>query len=243
MTEDAENYAVTRVETDIEKSAMSTADLLGQVRLIQDVMTAVMKEGEHYGIIPGCEKPSLYQAGAEKLCMTFRLKPEFTIIKAVEEPNFIQYTVDCRLVHIPTGNIIGNCVASCNSRESKYRYRTTNTGRPVPPKYWDARDPKLLGGPQFSPRKIKGQWVIYERLEHDNPWDYQNTLLKMAQKRAFVGVTKGSTAASDIFTVDVEDMPGMHEEPPTEPTPRKTQEPPKKPPGRRPKRRICDCET
>jgi hypothetical protein len=38
-------------------------------------------------------------------------------------------------------------------------------------------------------------------------WELQNTIYKMACKRALVAATLNSTAASDIFTQDIEDMP------------------------------------
>jgi hypothetical protein len=46
-----------------------------------------------------------------------------------------------------------------------------------------------------------------DKVEHDNPADYYNTVLKMAKKRAHVDAVLTATAASDIFTQDVEDMP------------------------------------
>lgn len=45
------------------------------------------------------------------------------------------------------------------------------------------------------------------RVEHDNPADYYNTCLKMGKKRAFVDALLTCTAASDIFTQDIEDEP------------------------------------
>ncbi|WP_418719751.1 hypothetical protein [Bilophila wadsworthia] len=45
------------------------------------------------------------------------------------------------------------------------------------------------------------------RVEHDNPADYYNTCLKMAKKRALVDAVLTCTAASDIFTQDIEDEP------------------------------------
>lgn len=39
--------------------AISPARLIEQVTLIQNVMKSVMRDGEHYGKIPGCgDKPS-----------------------------------------------------------------------------------------------------------------------------------------------------------------------------------------
>jgi hypothetical protein len=40
-----------------------------------------------------------------------------------------------------------------------------------------------------------------------NPADVANTILKMADKRAYVAMSLLATAASDIFTQDLEDLP------------------------------------
>jgi iron-sulfur cluster assembly accessory protein len=75
--------------------AMRPADLLRQAALIQEVMHSVMKDGEHFGVIPGTEKKdrdgnllppdrqkrSLFKSGAEKLCFVFGLAPKLEIIK------------------------------------------------------------------------------------------------------------------------------------------------------------------
>jgi hypothetical protein len=46
-----------------------------RIQAVQEVMRGVMKEGTHFGTIPGTPKPSLWKAGAEVLCLTFRLAP------------------------------------------------------------------------------------------------------------------------------------------------------------------------
>lgn len=134
-----------------------------QVHLIQQVMSSVMKDGEHYGVIPGCgNKPTLLKAGAEKLAMTFRFAPQYCEIPGSrEEDGFIAYKIECRLSHIATGNFVGSGIGACNSREKKYL--------------------------------------------NANPWDIQNTLYKMACKRALVAAVLNATAASDIFTQDFDD--------------------------------------
>ena len=45
-----------------------------------------------------------------------------------------------------------------------------------------------------------------EKVENDNPADCYNTVLKMAKKRALVDAVLTATAASDIFTQDLEDI-------------------------------------
>lgn len=197
---------------------MSVADMRGQVALIQEVMASVMKKDEHYGTIPGTNKPSLLKAGAEKLIMTFRLVPD------VEEQTieFDNGHRECRVkvkLYTQNGIYLGSGVGSCSTMEGKYRFRTGPTeltANAVPKEYWDARKTnpaeaqKLLGGPGHVAKKNDhGEWVIAiqgDKVEHDNPADYYNTVLKMAKKRALVDACLTVTAASDIFTQDVEDM-------------------------------------
>ena len=86
----------------------------------------------------------------------------------------------------------------------------------MPRAYWDVRgeDPakaqELIGGRGFSVKKVDGKgWMIArggEKVEHDNPADHYNTVLKMAKKRALVDAVLTATAASDIFTQDLEDI-------------------------------------
>lgn len=200
-------------ESLVRKDQWSPHDLIAQVRTIQEVMRAVMKKDEHYGIIPGTgDKPTLLKPGAEKLCLLFRLKAGYEILPGSEaSDSFIRFIIRCSLIHIPTGQVWGEGIGTCNSHEAKYRYRSTNTGQPVPKEYWETRDPAILGGPQFKARKVSGEggparWVIYEQIEHDNPMDFDNTIVKMAEKRALAAAVLNATAASDIFTQDLDDL-------------------------------------
>ena len=103
------------------------------------------------------------------------------------------------------------------------------TGDPVPREYWDTRDQKLIGGKGHSTKKNPdtGKWEIVKQGEKvDNPdiADTYNTVLKMACKRALVHATINATAASDIFTQDLEDLPQAdqpHGDSPSQPDPPK----------------------
>lgn len=199
----------------------SVKDVVAQVVKIQTIMKDVMRDGEHFGVIPGCQKPSLLKPGAEKLGFTFRLAPKF---QGETDPKNLgsghrEYIIKCELYHIQSGVFYGSGVGSCSTMEAKYRYRTGPkefTGKPVPKTYWDVRksNPKkaqeFIGGIGFSVGKNDhGQWEICrqgEKVEHDNPADYYNTVLKMAKKRAHVDAILTATAASDIFTQDLEEM-------------------------------------
>lgn len=187
--------------------ALSVDQVAEQVVLVQRVMQRVMKRDEHYGVIPGTgDKPSLLKPGAEKLAHTFMLAPDYEIQRFDLPGGHREYEVVCKIASIATGHFLGSGVGSCSTMEGKYRYRWENTGRPVPREYWDTKDPALLGGPSYATRKVKGRWIIFHKVEHDNPADYYNTVKKMAKKRAFVDAVLTVTAASDIFTQDVEDL-------------------------------------
>lgn len=195
----------------LQEAPYSAADVLQQVALIQEVMRAAMKDGEHFGTIPGCgDKKTLLKSGAEKLGLTFRLGTEYQIQEKELANGHREYVVTCTLFHISSGRRWGQGVGSCATMESKYRFRSEDTGREVPSAYWDSRDKSLLGGSRFNAKKKnkdgKTRWTIVELVEHDNPADYYNTVLKMGKKRAHVDAILTATAASDIFTQDSEDV-------------------------------------
>jgi hypothetical protein len=173
--------------------SLTAADVRAQVNLMQDVMQEVMRDGTHYGKIPGTQSKSLYKAGAEKLMATFRLaaKPE---VEDLSESGEIAYRVTVSLL-TANGTFVGAGIGECSSAEEKYSWRAA-----VHKKEWDATPENR--------RRVKyyrdGKEVQQVRT---NPADVANTILKMAKKRAQVDAVITATAASDIFTQDIEDLP------------------------------------
>ena len=201
--------------------AWSPQQVLDQVRRIQDVMKLAMKENEHYGVIPGTKKPSLLKPGAEKLCLTFRFSPEYEVLPSSRfDESFIIYDIRCKLIHIPTGTLVGTGLGSCNSREEKYRWRTSARQCPGCQSETIIKGKEEFGGGWFCYKKKGGCGAKFEEQEpriieqkegrtiNDNPWDQANTIEKMGCKRALVAAVLNATAASDIFTQDVEDFSG-----------------------------------
>lgn len=192
---------------------LSAKDMQVQVNAIQEVMKQVMEDNVHYGKVPGCgDKPTLLKPGAEKICLMFGLAASFEIQERQLERSHREYTVVCTLKS-RSGAVMGQGVGTCSTMESKYRYRgneALSTGRPVPREYWDNnKDPSYLGGKGFVAQKIDGQWMICEKGERkENPdiADTYNTVLKIAKKRSHVDATLTTTAASDFFTQDIEDI-------------------------------------
>lgn len=204
---------------------LSVKEVERQIGKIQELMTSVMKNGEHYGVIPGTKKPSLLKPGAEKVCFIFRLEPEYQIERHELPDGHREFSVVCTLRQIGSGIKVGEGVGSCSTMESKYRYRTEEVKEEVgivPKSYWDAprdnqaaRDAELVkvyGPGKYRCKKTDNQWKAYritgDGEKKDNPdiADTYNTVLKMAKKRSYVDATLTATAASDFFTQDVEDF-------------------------------------
>ena len=198
--------------------ALSVQDVRAQVNLIQEIMSNVMQKDQHYGVIPGTQKPSLLKAGAEKLCLTFRLDPQYDITERHEGAH-LHITSKCTLYHIPSGQRFGSGMGSCSTRESKYAYRSSARKCPK-----CASEAIIKGKEEYG-----GGWVCFKkkggcgakftddapeivsqatgRVANEDLADQYNTVLKMANKRSLVAAVLNATAASDIFTQDVEDMP------------------------------------
>jgi hypothetical protein len=205
---------------DFSLSSMPVSQLLGQLAVVQEAMRLAMKENEHYGKIPGCgDKPALLKSGAEKLAFLFRMAPSFLIDERQLDRGHREYRVTCTMRQIGSGIVLGEGVGSASTMEGKWRFRTGPqkiTDRPVPKDYWNIRNENppaaqaLIGKGNAAKKGQDGLWYIAEgggeKIEHDNPADYYNTILKMAKKRAQVDATLTCTAASDCFTQDLDDI-------------------------------------
>ena len=199
---------------------MSVETIRAQVNLIQHVMREVMIEGQHFGVVPGTEKPSLMKAGAEKLNMTFHLRARYPQVQRTDMPNgHREIQTQCQLVS-PAGEVIGEGWGSCSTMESRYRYRNVSDYEiledPIPS---DAKERKQEYRKQgLGMKKVNGVWVWVkykdaQRQENPDIADTYNTVLKMSNKRALVAATLNATAASDIFTQDMEEVdPGVEPE-------------------------------
>lgn len=182
----------------LDRGALPVAAVVSRVRRIQEVMTSLMKKDTHYGIIPGTEKPTLYQPGAELLCVTFRVAPE-PVVEDLSSGDTIRYRVTSRGVNQETGELLGSSCGECSSDEEKYRWR-----KPVCDEEWAAAAEDQRREKWAKTRDGKAYKVKQVRT---SPADLANTVLKMANKRALIAMTRTVLACSDIFAQDLEDLP------------------------------------
>ena len=198
---------------------------------IVEAVKRLMEDGQDFGIIPGTTKPTLLQPGSDKLCNLFGLVPTFlTTEKELDwtgerhagEP-FIFYSVKCRLMR--GDYMMGEGEGSCNSWESKYRYRKSERVCPTCGGNSVIKGKAEYGGGWLCFKKQGGCGAKFkdgdqsiegqETGRKPNPeiFDMVNTILKMANKRAKIAATLNATSAHEFFTQDMEDIQPAAAEP------------------------------
>lgn len=180
-------------------------------------------EGEgDYGSLPGSKKKCLHQSGAHKLCELYGYAPTFpdNRIRRTERweltPPLFDYEVTCVLIRKGTDCVIAEGLGSCNSYESKYRYRKEERKCP------ECGAPAIIKGKA----QYGGGWVCWKkkdgcgenfpedderivsqhvgRVPNEDIADQKNTILKISAKRSLVSATIAATRSSGLFTVDME---------------------------------------
>jgi len=204
--------------------AMALEQALERYKILKQFIESVLVDGRDYGAMPGKETKVLLKPGAEKLSTFFGLTKEFVLVDRVEdwtggqhggEP-FFYYLYRCRMFR--RGLLVAECDGSCNSWESKYRYRKAERVCPdcgeaaiIKGKVeygggWLCWTKRGGCGAKFADQDGRITEQVVGRVKNPDAADAVNTVLKMAQKRAFVGSVVLAVNASDYFTHDVEDF-------------------------------------
>lgn len=179
--------------------AFTAVEVKAHVQRVQQVMKAVMIDGTHYGKIPGTgDKKSLLKPGAEVLGMTFHIAPSYRI-EDLSDHDSVRYRVTCTGTHQATGVVLGEGLGSASSNEEKYRWRKATR------REWEATNEDRRRVKYGYDRSTREEYEIQQ--VRTEPADIDNTVLKMACKRAQVAMIINATACSDIFTQDLEDIP------------------------------------
>ncbi len=176
----------------ILKPIAPIAEIIEQQNALRQFIKQALVKDRDYGEIPGIDKPTLLKPGAERINAAYGVIARFSIVEreidhdrenkwrkekrvydrgtwtgetqTIEGLSYglYRFVILCELVHRETGIVVGSCVGSCSTLESKYI---------------------------------------------DRPRDVENTIIKMGEKRAYIGATVLAYGLSDEFTQDVEDNP------------------------------------
>lgn len=170
---------------------------------IHELVRTVMKEGVHFGRVPGCgDKPSLLLPGAQVLKVAFKIATRY-MVEDISLPGEKTFRVTAEVYDQTNGAILGYGVGECSSSEDKYAWRKAVCDEEFENTPDDMRRLKYSKGRNndfYTTQQIR-----------TNPADIANTVLKMATKRADVHGTINVTSASEVFTQDLEDLPDGYE--------------------------------
>lgn len=190
--------------------ADTIAAIKENVQMVQHVMREVMVKEVHYGTVPGTQKPSLLQPGAEIIALAFH----WSAADAVEDLSYtdvVRYRVTCTLCSRETGEFVGSGQGEASSDEEKYRWR-----KAVCPQEYD-ETPESRRRTKWA--RGKGGSAYQTQQVRQEPADIANTVLKMASKRAFIAAVRKASGCSDMFAQDLEDLPAEVREAAIEPEP------------------------
>ena len=167
-------------------------ELIEYHKTMVEFIKEALVEGTDYGTIPGTKTPSLYKPGAERLCKSFNVAPKFFVVAKEKEHN-------AEVVWKKQKKVWRN--AHQGDREFKMVEETgTSLGL-----YAYTIKCRLVANGRVIAEGL-GSCSTMESKYIDRPRDCENTVLKMAKKRAFVDATLTAFGLSNRFTQDMEDL-------------------------------------
>lgn len=175
----------------------SPAQIKARIQAIRQLLETTLIKDVDYGKIPGTAKPTLYKSGSEQILAMFQIAVE-PIVEDLSNEDCARYRVTARLTNSLTEQFLGSGIGSASSNETKYKWRK-------------ASDREFEATPADR-RRTKFGYNRDERREYEEkqvrqePADVDNTILKMAKKRAQIDATLTVTGASSMFEQDLEDM-------------------------------------
>lgn len=172
----------------------SVAQVQAQRTAIVELMRHAMEADQDYGTIPGTNKPTLYKPGSEKLMSMFHLAGE-PIVEDLSTPDTMRFRVMLRITEMGSGRYLGSGVGEASSAEEKYQWRAA-----VCREEWEAT-PEDRRRTKWK-KSSSGAYSIQQ--VRTSMEDQSNTVLKMAKKRAQIDAVLTVTAASDVFSQDLE---------------------------------------
>ena len=181
---------VARIKTDI-----ALADALVQRGLEPDV---------DYGIHPGSKSHALKDPGAATIINAFNCYPKAEILFREVTDTKISYVIDVALISREDGQAKSTGTGACTTMETKYGYR------------W-VTDPEFYGYDRAAlKKKVKDGQTRY-RITNPDWSELENTILKMARKRAEVDAAMALPGVSRFMSkLNLGRQPARSSGPPSE---------------------------
>jgi len=152
-------------------------------------------------------KPALLDPGTFKMMNFFRVRPSHEVLAAevIREPGeeLVKYVVAAKLVHHVTGYVLAEGVGSCCTDEKKYQYRWLTQSRLKREQGFSDEAIEGLPFKELSGRS-GGKFKVY-RIRNPEILDLDNTILKMASKRAEMDAALQLPGVAAVFAQEPPD--------------------------------------
>ncbi len=192
MSEENGKALATRPEHALLRPVVSPAGLIEAQKETHQLIADALEKDRDYGKIPGTNKPTLLKPGAERLNLAFGVYPDYMV---TEQETDHDKEVTWKKRKWAWGEKRGEKIWSEESGTSLGFYRYV-----VRCELKRRATDEMVGVGIGSASTLESRYV-------DRPRELENTVLKMAQKRALVAATLNAYALSDRFTQDMEDAP------------------------------------
>ena len=176
---------------------------------LRESQKAILREGVDFGTIPGAgDKKNLLKPGAEKLLQWFGFGSRSVEIKierddpdnpsgVADKAHRIGVTYRTEVTKTIPGYgeiVVATCEGYAGYDEDRY-FATAEQARAKA----KAKEERYAKADNRQPKAWKWESITED---YRAPW---NTLIKMAQKRSYVGAAIDATSAAGLFTQDMED--------------------------------------
>jgi len=195
---------------------LTPEELVKRHKQMTELITVALQKDTDYGLIPGTHKPTLLKPGAERISVAFGAYPKYQIVE--EEIDYDRITTVTQTRWTNTNEKPSKETAAKLKAAGQGRWHKTNGSWAwqVPTGTEEVKIPGLyryLIQCSLISRKT-GTEIGYglascsslEPKYSSRPHSSENTILKMAEKRAFVAAVLNTFGLSDRYTQDVEDF-------------------------------------
>lgn len=181
----------------------TVGEVLAAQEQVTDFIAKALKSGRDYGVIPGTKtKPVLYKAGAERLCQAFGVYVDFEVLTE-EVDHYVENSYTKRVKewnNAYKGDKSFRWVEdSVATSYGLYRYV-------VKAKLYSRSTGELLGTGIGACSSMESKYI-------DRPLELENTILKMAEKRAMTAGIVIVFALSERFNPEEVDEGPAEERP------------------------------
>ena len=178
--------------------------IMGNIKLLTDKFKDWLEAEIDYTtkLFPGQRKPALLDTGASKFFGFFRCWPRHRVleryVEVKEGEERLRVIVAAQAVSSLYGYVVAEGVGSCSTDEKKYKYRWVDEK--------DLREVYGWGDDDFSGFKSEiRSSKTYFYVRNPELLDLENTIVKMAAKRAEVDAALQLPGVGAVFTQDMGD--------------------------------------